>query len=86
VVGVEEVEEGGAAVVVQHQDLDQVLVMAQGMGLVVVRDMVVVLEEDGMGVGVEAEAAVEAVVWGQVVDMVLAMGLAVAQAMAPAVV
>jgi hypothetical protein len=84
VVGVEEVEEGGAAVVVQHQDLDQVLVMAQGMGLVVVRDMVVVLEEDG--VGVEAEAAVEAVVWGQVVDMVLAMGLAVAQAMAPAVV
>jgi hypothetical protein len=54
------------------------------MGLVVVRDMVVVLEEDG--VGVEAEAAVEAVVWGQVVDMVLAMGLAVAQAMAPAVV
>jgi hypothetical protein len=78
------VEEGGAAVVVQHQDLDQVLVTAQGMGLVVVRDTVVVLEEEG--VGVEAEAAVEAVVWGQVVDMVLAMGLAAAQAMAPAVV
>ncbi|KAJ6358010.1 hypothetical protein OIU78_005772 [Salix suchowensis] len=70
--GVEEVE-GGRVVVARHRVLD--LVMAQGMGLGVVRDMVVVLEEEGV------EAAVEAVVWGQVVDMDLAMGLEAAQAM-----